>query len=282
MRITVLADNTKNPTKPNLLPEHGLSLYVEVDSHRILFDAGASSRFLQNACLLGVNVKSIDVAVLSHGHFDHGGGLHAFMKQNPLAPLYAGPGAFEAHFAKVLGMIYLPVGIRKSKLHPFQKRLVVVDSLSEVLSKVFILPTVTLFSNPPGDMNTFYCNTSRGKERDAFQHEIVLVIQETDGIVILTGCSHKGILNIVRSIESSFPAMPIKAIVGGMHMTNALTKKLLQSEQEIRVIGTTLYANTKIAKIFSGHCTGQKAYGILRRDLKEKLSALMVGIQIEL
>ena len=245
MRITVLIENTKNPIRTDLLPEHGLSLYLEKEKHKILFDTGASNRFIQNAYKLGVDLESIDAVVLSHGHFDHGGGLYSFMQLNRLAPLYAGPGALEAHFVKLLGMMYVPVGIRRSRINPFRARLVVVDVLTEVFPKLFILPNIIPLSNPPGDMNTFYRNTLRGKERDMFQHEVVLVIEESDGIVIVTGCSHKGILNIVRSVESYFPAMPIKAVVGGMHMTNPLTKKLLQSEQDIRVIPEQRYVQIR-------------------------------------
>jgi 7,8-dihydropterin-6-yl-methyl-4-(beta-D-ribofuranosyl)aminobenzene 5'-phosphate synthase len=282
MKITVLIENTKNPIRNDLLHEHGLSLYLEIEKHRILFDTGASNRFIQNAIRLGIDLESIDAVVLSHGHFDHGGGISAFMKLNRLAPLYAGPGALEAHFAKLLGMVYIPVGIKQRETNPFRARLVAVDVLIEIFPRVFILPNIILQSNPPGDINTFYRNTSRGKEQDAFQHEVILVIEEADGIVVATGCSHKGILNIVQSVESYFPTMPIKAVVGGMHMTNPLTKKLLQSEQDIQKTGAMLFENSRIAKIYSGHCTGNRAYEILRKELKDKLCALTVGMQIEL
>ena len=96
MKIHCLIENTSS--SPELEAEHGLSLLIETGSHHILFDAGASPAFAENAARMGLDLGRVDAAVLSHGHYDHGGGLLRFLELNPHSPVWASPHAAEPHF----------------------------------------------------------------------------------------------------------------------------------------------------------------------------------------
>jgi 7,8-dihydropterin-6-yl-methyl-4-(beta-D-ribofuranosyl)aminobenzene 5'-phosphate synthase len=280
MRITVLVDNNKNPAKPNLKAEHGLSLFVETDHCRILFDTGASDLIAQNSKALGVDLKTVDAAVVSHGHYDHGGGLVPFLKINTRAKVYIGPGALDAQFVKFLGVLTKDIGLNVKALEPYSDRLISIKKMTEIAEGVFIVPNVTTPNKKPRDMGMFYRGTATTSGRDDFSHEVILVVKEKREIAVFTGCSHKGILNVISSTESKFPKSEIKAIVGGLHMTNPATKRLSESKKDIKSTGALIFKNDKVHKLYSGHCTGAPAYSLLKQEMADKLESISVGMQI--
>ena len=98
MKVTVLIENTSQ--RNDLTAEHGLSLYIETDTHNILFDTGQSGAFADNAAKLGIDLTQVDLCILSHGHYDHGGGLQTFLEVNSGAPVYVSGYAFEPHYSQ--------------------------------------------------------------------------------------------------------------------------------------------------------------------------------------
>lgn len=114
MRITTLIENTKDERAENIKAEHGISLFVEFNSHKLLFDTGASSLFYENAKNLNHFLKDIDIAVVSHGHFDHGGGLQTFLEENPNATIYLKEEAFNSYHRKIAGFINKYIGLDKA------------------------------------------------------------------------------------------------------------------------------------------------------------------------
>lgn len=280
MKVTVVVDNKGSQTIPDLAGEHGLSLLIETDNSKLLFDTGASDLFARNAKTLGINLETVDALVLSHGHYDHGGGLAAFLSTNRHAKVYMGPGALDTHIAKLFGILSKDIGLNRKALEPFRDRLVSVDKMTEIAKGAFVLPQIEMLSRTPKDMGMFYRKTSAGLLKDDFSHEVLLVIQDTKGISVVTGCAHKGILNIVSASEAQFPQVDIKAIIGGLHMTNPVTKRLSESKEVISSIGTTLSNDTRISKLYTGHCTGEAAFLLLKDAMGEKLEPIMVGKQI--
>jgi 7,8-dihydropterin-6-yl-methyl-4-(beta-D-ribofuranosyl)aminobenzene 5'-phosphate synthase len=280
MKITVLVDNKGSQTIPDLVGEHGLSLLVETDNNKLLFDTGASDLFTRNARTLGINIDTVDALVLSHGHYDHGGGLAAFLSINKHAKVYMGPGALDTHIAKLFGILSKDIGLNRKALEPFRDRLISVDKMTEIAKGAFVLPQIEMLSRTPKDMGMFYRKTSAGLLKDDFSHEVLLVIQDTQGITVVTGCAHKGILNIVSASEAQFPQVDIKAVIGGLHMMNPATKRLSESKEVIRSIGATLHNDIRVSKLYAGHCTGEAAFLLLKDPMREKLEAIMVGKQI--
>ena len=280
MKVTVVVDNKGSQTIPDLVGEHGLSLLIETDNSKLLFDTGASELFARNAKTLGINLEAVDALVLSHGHYDHGGGLEAFLNINKHAKVYMGPGALDAHIAKLFGILSKSIGLNRKALEPFRDRLASVDKMTEIAARAFVLPQIDMSSTTPRDMGMFYRKTNAGLLKDDFSHEVLLVIQDTKGISVVTGCAHKGILNIVSASKAQFPQVDIKAIIGGLHMMDPATKRLSESKEVIRSIGTTLRNDTRVSKLYAGHCTGEAAFSLLKDKMGEKLEPIMVGKQI--
>ena len=188
MKIWTLIENTS--CDEGFACEHGLSLYVETKHHKILFDAGQSPAFAENARKLGIDLSEVDIAILSHGHYDHGGGMQRFLELNRKACLYVSRYAFEPHFNAVNRNIGLDDALRDCG------RLVYVG---EELS---IDEELTLYAcnerERTHDMLTCGLNTLRDGVHipEDFRHEQYLLIREGETRVLLSGCSHKGILNI--------------------------------------------------------------------------------------
>lgn len=263
MKIVTLIENTA--CREGLAQEHGLSLYIETGGHRILFDAGQTDAFADNAQLLGIDLRRVDFAVLSHGHYDHGGGLKRFLELNDTAPIYLHRDAFMPHFNAAEKDIGLNPDLQNCG------RLVFTDG------SVSITPDITLHdcnsrSRPcPADS---YGLTLRENGRllpEDFRHEQYLLIEEAGKTFCFSGCSHKGILNIVTWFQPD-------VLVGGFHFMKldpqgsgrqALTRAARQL-----LDSPTVY--------YTGHCTGQAQYQLMEPLMQNRLCSLSTGTVIEL
>lgn len=284
--ITVLVDNRADPGTPGLGAEHGLSLHLDTGRSRVLFDTGASDLFARNAGFLGVDLARVDAAILSHGHYDHGGGLPVFLDMNARAAVHVGPGVLDPHYAAA-GPLRRYVGLDRGALAAHRGRLVTVEGEREVIPGVTVLPSIEVGEGAPPDISRFTRGTGAGIAPDDFWHEIVAVIDTAPGpdgqagLVVLTGCSHKGILNVVAAVKGRFPGRPIEAIVGGLHMVNPLTRGLAGRAEDIAAAGEALRDDPAVRKLYAGHCTGEKGFDILRGVMGPRVEQLFVGMRIE-
>jgi 7,8-dihydropterin-6-yl-methyl-4-(beta-D-ribofuranosyl)aminobenzene 5'-phosphate synthase len=206
--------------------------------------------------------------------------MRSSISTNKQAKVYMGPGALDTHIAKLFGILSKDIGLNRKMLEPFRDRLISVEKMTEIAKGAFVLPQIEMLNRTPRDIGMFYRKTSAGLLKDDFSHEVLLVIQDAKGISVVTGCAHKGILNIVSASEAQFPHADIKAIIGGLHMMNPATKRLSESKEVIRSIGSTLRNETRILKLYAGHCTGEAAFSLLWDEMGEKLEPMMVGKQI--
>ena len=258
MKITSLLENTAS--RADVCAEHGLSLYIETERHRILFDMGQSDLFAKNAQALGVDLSRVDLAVLSHGHYDHGGGLKTFLSVNTHAPVYVHRDAFLPHYNGTEKYIGLDTALAKSP------RLVFTDDSHRIDD------TLSLFS----------CNgEKRGWEKDSgglfervesdfipddFRHEQYLLIEDAGRRVLISGCSHAGILNITAHFAPD-------VLVGGFHLSKMPTDERLASMAMALAAYPTAF--------YTCHCTGQAQYDLLRSYMP-RLSYLACGDSISL
>ncbi len=273
MLIKTLVENTS--ISKDFGSEHGLSLYIETKSHKILFDVGASELFLQNAKKLGVNIADINFLVISHGHNDHGGGLKSFIQANKTAEIFLHQKAFEKHYSSkpddVLAYIGLEDGLKQNKQ-------IVLTS-----DRFFINSGIQVFSNiiqrvPLPKSNIGLLTKTNGiTEDDTFTHEQNLVIVEDGKTLLVTGCAHNGIINILEHFYTLRGRMP-NYVIGGFHLSSRSGGN--EDFDMIDKIGKYLL-ETK-AKYFTCHCTGIKAYERLKSVMGDNINYLPTGSKIEI
>lgn len=259
MKLITLVEDT---TCCNLEAEHGLSVYIETGKHKVLFDVGTSDLFIRNARELGIDLAAVDTVVISHGHDDHGGGLQAFLNVNNQATIYLQKAAFLDHFTrKPTGPEY--IGLDQSlKDHP---------QICLLEGDCVIDESLRIFSHVDGEV--YDTNKNLLKEdlsRDDFVHEQHLVISEGDKNVLLMGCGHKGVLNILAQC----PVKP-DVVIGGFHLYSMRSGQMLPEETIMELV-----RGLPDAVYYTGHCTGDEAFGILKREVP-KMHALQTGTEIE-
>jgi 7,8-dihydropterin-6-yl-methyl-4-(beta-D-ribofuranosyl)aminobenzene 5'-phosphate synthase len=244
MKITCLLENTA--AAPAVAAEHGLSLYIEVGNRRILFDMGQTDLFARNAEVLGVDLSRVDTAILSHGHYDHGGGLSAFLEINPTAPVYITPAAFLPHYNGTQKYIGLDTSLQE---HPRLR--VVSGDLSLGIGLTLLTPNGRERRHSLGSFGL----TERVGDTflpDDFRHEQYLLIEEGGRRVLFSGCSHAGIRDIVEWFSPD-------VLIGGFHVSKmALGEELTALGEALAAHGTDYY---------TCHCTGEAQFAFLRERM---------------
>ncbi len=257
MKIISLLENTAART--DVLSEHGLSLYIEAAGRKILFDMGQTALFAENAKALGVDLAKVDLAVLSHGHYDHGGGLAAFLEINQSAPVYVSEHAFLPHYNGTQKYIGLDTAL---KGHP---RLVTVQD------ELTIGDGLTLYAcnrrQRRHDLGSFGLTERVGDAfiPDDFRHEQYLLIREGERRVLISGCSHKGILDITEWFEPH-------VLVGGFHFSKMPLDGVLAAAAKALNAHATAY--------YTCHCTGTEQYEFMKQHMKN-LHYLACGETVE-
>lgn len=273
VKIVVLLENTAESSKFKY--KHGLSLYVETETHKILFDMGPNALFLKNAEALGVDIADIDITVISHGHADHCGGLKCFLEKNQKAKIYIRPQAWEAHYVKVLGIPFY-AGMDRAILPT--DRFVFTDDIHVIDSEI------TLFSNvggkfplPESDGNLFVKRNGK-MVPDDFCHEQNLLITSGDSQILICGCAHAGIVNIVHRAKTLAGNDPT-AVIGGMHLYEPVKKRYERDSY----IGSVAAALAEIkSSYYTCHCTGEKVYKKIKARLGARLTYLRTGLEVRI
>ena len=282
MKVVALIENTKLEGREDLVDEHGLSLYIECDDKHILFDTGATEAFYQNAVTLGIDLQEVDALVISHHHFDHGGGLARFLEVNHKAKVYLRKSEEEDFYFRIPGILSRYVGLDQELLEKQADRFEFVDSFTEILPGVYILTEIPRhYALPKGNRRLF---VKRGKtfSLDSFEHELIMVEKEKEELVVFTGCAHSGILNMVAAVTRQFPDVPIKGVFGGFHLIGLpKLNTMAGSKREVKGIGQELL-KYPIERVYTGHCTGKKAYRVLKGVMAEKLEYFPTGSQVVL
>lgn len=257
MKITVLAENTT--CNENLGFEHGLCLFVQTGNHTFLFDTGRSPLFAENAEKLGIDISKVEFVVLSHGHYDHGGGLERFFEINKFAPVYVNKFAFEPHWHKKDDYIGLDVKLLKNK-----ERFIFADDYLKIDDNLEIYNTNMRSPKYPINPYGLHTQTNGLFTDEDFRHEQYLLM---DKKILLSGCSHKGILNIEEWFKPN-------VLIGGFHFmeldaSNTDDKSELKKQaSELLSFNTTFY---------TCHCTGVENYKFLKSIMGDKLNYISTG-----
>lgn len=263
MKITVLCENTTE--KNNIIAEHGLSLYIELPDHKILFDMGQTDAFAQNAINMGIDLREADLAVLSHGHYDHGGGLKTFIDINNSAYIYLSKYSFGDHYNgnnKFIGLD--KVLLNSNRLVFIEDRIKLSDNITlySCNNRKKILPT-----NPYG-LSIMHNNILYP---DDFKHEQYMLIEHNNNKILISGCSHKGIINILEWFKPDI-------LIGGFHFTK-LDPETNDKELLVEYAKKMLEYPTNY---FTGHCTGTKQYYFLKTLMGNRLGYISSGSVLSL
>lgn len=269
-RITVIVDNKSNN---DMQGEWGLCVLVEYAEKKILLDAGSSNLFLENMQKLGIDVAGIDYATLSHAHYDHVNGFPAFFQHNQKAKLYLRDHtACDCYAKKRIFRKY--IGIPRRMLRKYTDRIEMVSGDYQITDGVWLVPHKTKGLESIGMKELMYRKTPSGWVPDDFSHEQSLVLDTEKGLVILNSCSHGGAGNIIDEVKATFPGKKVYGLIGGLHLFN-------KSEEEIRKVAGTI-RDTGIEYVCTGHCTKDRAFGILKEELGDMADQMYVGYQIEI
>ena len=181
MKIVTLIENLVY--KKELYVEHGLAIYIETESKKILFDTGQSGMFLQNAKTLAIRIEDIDILILSHGHYDHTGGLYPFLEANSKAKIYAKKQLFAPKYrgrSRFIGTFFNPELLKE--------RLIYVEEITEITEDVFIMPEIAIVNSNDTHFKGLYVKVDGKFIQDEFDEELFLVIKKGEKINIVTAC----------------------------------------------------------------------------------------------
>nr|WP_325300678.1 MBL fold metallo-hydrolase [uncultured Oscillibacter sp.] len=274
MKIVTLLENTSR--RPGLTPARGLSLYVETARRKVLFDMGPDASFLENARALGIDLAAVDTAVLSHGHSDHGGGLAAFCAVNGKAKIHLRREALGAYYAVLPGQEPNYIGLPETE--GLAKRFVFTGNQEDLGDGL------TLFSGVEDDRALravapkLQEKTGAGFRPDGFAHEQHLLVEEGGRAALLAGCGHLGIVNTLRAAERRLGRRP-GVVFGGFHLFE-LAPGAPEAEALVNATAAELAKGTTV--YYTGHCTGDWAYGRLREVLGDRMRAMDCGAWAEL
>ncbi|MFA6808838.1 MAG: MBL fold metallo-hydrolase [Eubacteriales bacterium] len=274
MKIVTLLENTKSELS-DLRVVHGLSIYVETNEKKLLFDVGPDDSFARNASILGVNIEEVDCLIISHAHKDHCGGLETFFKLNNRAKVYIHSGVRGEFFSRRFGEMR-SIGPDLELLENYKERIVFIDKKTKVYPFMTLIMTSVHNTFVPKDNENIFIKKHGKIVLDDFAHELIMVVEENDVLQVFTACSHSGIINMVLSVEKEFPGRKIETLVGGFHLMNPHKDGMLEEESIVVGLAKTLIEH-RVEKVFTGHCTGQEAYGVLKSVLGGRLEKLYTG-----
>jgi len=265
IKVVTLIEDTKINESKDIVAGHGLSLYIERNGQRILFDTGPSSQFIRNSEKLGVDIKKIDLVIISHAHMDHLGGLPFFLWTNKKATVYLSKNAlknqaFRALYSKMdegsfnrIRFVDKFIPFRDKSLTGFNAPLEFLTGFTEIAQDIFILTEVE----------------ERHPIRDRVDHEIILMIKNNNKLIIFSGCSHNEISNIIGTVTRTFPNIYIKAVIGGFHLAG-------EDKDFVEQIGKEMI-KYPFEKIYTCHCTGVENYRILKTILGMRIEYISTG-----
>ena len=275
VKITVLVENT---AKGNLRGEHGLSYLIESEGSKMLFDTGQSDLIIGNAAKLGLGLGDVNSIVLSHGHYDHTGGLGAVLEQlDKPAELFLHPEALKPKYKRLPGREYKAIGIDAEAAKKIEESFNISKvTFTEEPTKVGGIFTVTSTvprKNDFEDVSGPFYKDTEFKIADGIEDDQSLFFQSSKGVVVILGCCHSGVVNTLEYIAELAGSGKIHAVIGGMHLLHADEERLEKTMQ--------VFEKYDVDMIAAGHCTGMKAVAGFWNRFKGKTRECCCGAKFE-
>jgi len=271
IRITVLVDDTSSHSA--LLAEHGLALWIEYRKHKILFDTGPSNVIQANAAMLGIDLSKTEAIVLSHGHYDHTGGLMRVLDNAPTAKVYLHPKAvgpkFSCHDNQPCRHIGMPaLTARSLSEHNQTGNVVWTKGPQEVFPGLAITGSIRRLTDYEDVGGPFFLDTL-GNESDPLLDDQALFFESNQGLVVILGCAHAGVVNTLHYVMDLTGQNRFLAVLGGMHLNTASPERIARTIQAFRI--------HDVARIGPAHCTGTKATAKLCNTFPNRCFMCSVG-----
>lgn len=270
IRITILSENTVGQHW-GLLGEHGFSALVEVGGNTFLFDTGQGHVILNNISLLGIDINNINLMFLSHGHWDHCGGiLDVLNSRKGGMEIHCHTDVFQERYYLQDGIMRF-AGIPYSKLHleSVGAKFFFNNNVLQIVDNVYLTGSVPMLNDFEFPASQLFTKINDKLIGDVVYDEQSMVIAGNKGLVIIVGCSHPGIVNIIRYAQQITGILDIQAIIGGTHL-------MFHEDKQIMATISAL-AETSPHTIAAAHCTGTRANGFLRTRFADSFVDCKVG-----
>ena len=282
MQWTVLSDN--RACNPAFETEHGLSILLQTERHKILLDTGASDVFIRNAEQMGIDLSDVDYVFISHGHSDHAGGLRYFLEHNQKAKIIVSPDAMSGKFFSKRGNLH---SITTEWPEIDEDRLILIDQTCEIIGRakrqsraaegIHVIAQILRQAKrqsrlpqnhpmPKGNQNLYVQNDDGAYIHDDFRHELALYV---DGL-LFTGCAHSGLENILAACP-----YPVNTVVGGFHLLDGQ-----ETDEELTALAQRLKERYPETRFYTSHCTGDNVFEVMRDVMGEQLQSFRCGDKI--
>lgn len=269
MKIIALMDNLEAIHK-GLINQHGLSMYIEGEEHTLLFDFGESANTFKNFKSLNLNPDSLDLGIISHGHYDHANGFLSFMDYFKGKKLITGLGFFDKKYACENGILnYLGLNFNKLELETRNIEHVEFENIYKIDDEFYLM------GNFKSEKPNPYFKVEKGETlvTDDFSDEIALIIRGKLGLSVVLGCSHPGVISILREIKEKFKEDIIN-VFGGTHLVASSEAEILRVLEDLKAL--------KVENVYFSHCSGSRALEIFSKDKNIKSAPLKTGAEIRL
>ncbi|MCD8236909.1 MAG: MBL fold metallo-hydrolase [Prevotellaceae bacterium] len=271
IKIVTLIDNRKHSKKHSLEVEHGLSFYIETDQKKILLDVGASDKFFQNAIKLGIDIKEVDSLILSHAHRDHTGGLACFMQNNKKAKIYLSSNINSLGYYSNRKGYLRNISIDFELIQKNKERLVKVQDNMFLTSSIQIINKIPINNALPKANKTLFA----GDKLDSFNHEMAVLLTNGEDFILLSSCTHMGLLNTLEACGQTYPTV----FIGGMHLIDSDNTNQFESKSDLYSMGGILLDKYPNLQIYTGHCTGNDALTVLTNLMPNQLHTFYTGFE---
>lgn len=269
-KITSLSENTVPQGGKELIGEHGLSFYIEAGKHKILFDTGQGIVLANNAGVMGIDLSRIDRVILSHGHYDHSGGLKRLMEHNTEFVLHAHPEVFAQKLKSVdAGYKFIGMPVDQRSLDQKGINLKLDDKAVQIVPGIMSTGEIPQKNDFEEVEPVFLIQNETKVTPDNLADDQAIVLDTSKGLVVLLGCSHRGIVNTLNHVVSLTGKKTIHAILGGLHLGKVPDLKLRKIVAHLAEFG--------LEKIGVGHCTGPRAFLALSNGFPDRVFLNTVG-----
>ncbi|HWQ75386.1 MAG TPA: MBL fold metallo-hydrolase [Syntrophomonas sp.] len=276
IKYTVLVDNLSDSS--GLMGEHGLSILCQIDNQKILIDTGAGKALFVNAGQLNVDLSEIDAVILTHGHYDHAGGLLKFFSINTRAKVYLFAKTTEGHFL-LDQQEYLDIGMNPQIASDYRERLIFIDDDTDVNEYVRVF-SVSDKSYPLYSTNHVLHVYRNGEYMpDDFSHELIVLVNGGLFVDVITGCSHSGIANMILTVQKK-TNQRIRYLFGGFHTGDLPRYNVCGiSDEEVEALADFLQ-KADIEEIYTMHCTGEKYFHKLHAIIGDRIKYAFAGTTV--